>query len=353
MTPPSASMTSSSLALAKLDKARIVYIGEKHDQPSHHHFQEQIIRMLRQQGKSLAVAMEMLDVTQQPALEDYLQGQLSWISFARRTGFDCGWGKTSPGYKRILSWCRRNMIPVLALNAPEIVARKLARNQPLTAEEKQLIPIYPAPPAGFEQFQKAIGSYHPIGHSARRYYQAQRARDQTMAGRILMWLSQQHGTLVVMLGRFHADPYTGVPWYVGRKANVRQLILFPTDRSESLPPVRSRIATPPFDSTREKIRSNDVQHAKEGPISAASSIPRDEGKLAGICLERPCFRSTRTIDIHNQRVPLSRGATGCAGGTARDDRAAGVDSYIFADASYLHYTPVWDDVGIDRAMSLS
>ena len=202
--------------------------------------------MLRQQGKSLAVAMEMLDVTQQPALEDYLQGQLSWISFARRTGFDRGWGKTSPGYKRILSWCRRNMIPVLALNAPEIVARKLARNQPLTAEEKQLIPIYPAPPAGFEQFQKAIGSYHPIGHSARRYYQAQRARDHTMAGRILMWLSQQHGTLVVMLGRFHADPYTGVPWYVGRKANVRQLILFPTDRSESLPPVRSRIATPSF-----------------------------------------------------------------------------------------------------------
>jgi aminopeptidase N len=243
-TPPSASMTSSSFDLAKLDKARIVYIGEKHDQPSHHQFQERIIRMLRQQGKSLTVGMEMLDVTQQPPLEEYLQGRLSWISFARRTAFDRGWGRTSPAYKRILSWCRQNMIPVLALNAPEIVARKLARNQPLTAQEKQLIPTYPEPPAGFEQFQKAIGSHHPIGHSARRYYEAQRAWDQTMAGRILTWLSHQTGTLVVMLGRFHADPYTGVPWYVARKANVHQLILFPIARSENSPPLPPRAATP-------------------------------------------------------------------------------------------------------------
>ncbi len=240
--PPSASMASSSFDLGKLDKARIVYIGEKHDQASHHRFQEHIIRMLRQQGKSLTLGMEMLDVTQQPALDDYLRGRLSWTNFARRTAFDRGWGRTSPAYKRILSWCRRNRIPVLALNAPEIVARKLARNQPLTAEEKRFIPTYPEPPAGFKQFQKAIGSHHQIGHSGRRYYEAQRARDQTMAARILTWLSRQPGTLVVMLGRFHADPDTGVPWYVARNEDVRQLILFPTDRSES-PPVPSRIAT--------------------------------------------------------------------------------------------------------------
>jgi hypothetical protein len=139
-----------------LERARIVYIGEKHDDPSHHQFQEEIIRSLHRQGTPVTVGMEMIDLTQQAALDDYLDKRISWNEFVLHTAFDRGWGRTSPAYARILSWCRRNEVPVIALNAPQTVTRKLARNEPLTAEEKQLVPTYPEPPGGFKQFQTAI-----------------------------------------------------------------------------------------------------------------------------------------------------------------------------------------------------
>ena len=188
-----------------LEGADIIYIAEKHDEAFHHRFQEKIIRSLHRQGKPVTEGMEMIDLTQQAALDDYLDKRISWNEFVRRTAFDLGWGRTSPAYARILSWCRRNEVPVIALNAPQTVTRKLARNEPLTAEEKRLVPTYPEPPGGFKQFQTAMAGHANAG-SLGRYYEAQRAWDQTMAGRILAWLPNHSGTLVVLLGRFHADP---------------------------------------------------------------------------------------------------------------------------------------------------
>jgi uncharacterized iron-regulated protein len=160
-------------------------------------------------------------------LEEYLQGQISWTEFARRTGFERGWGRTSPAYRKILSLCRRKGIPVIALNAPEVVARKLARGEPLTGREEQFSPKYPEPPGGFQEFSKAMGGHHSAVRSLRRYYKAQRAWDQAMAARVLEWLQNHSATLFVILGRYHADPHTGVPWYVARKSRASQLILLP------------------------------------------------------------------------------------------------------------------------------
>jgi uncharacterized iron-regulated protein len=224
-------------AASDLESARIVYIGEKHDQDYHHKFQEKIIRRFHRRGLPFAVGMEMIDVTQQPALNDYLEKRISWSEFSRRTAFDRGWGRTSPAYKRILSWCRKEAIPVIALNAPSAVTRKLTRNEPLTAEQSRLVPKYPEPPGGFKQFRAAM-SGHQTGGSLRRYYEAQRAWDQTMAGQILAWLPDHPGTLVVLLGQFHADPRTGVPWYVAQRSSARQIILLFVAEREGRNPLR-------------------------------------------------------------------------------------------------------------------
>jgi uncharacterized iron-regulated protein len=87
----------------RLEGARIIYIAEKHDEASHHQFQEEIIRTLHRQGKPVTVGMEMVDLTQQAALDDYLGKRISWNEFVLRTAFDRGWGRTSPGYARIMS----------------------------------------------------------------------------------------------------------------------------------------------------------------------------------------------------------------------------------------------------------
>jgi uncharacterized iron-regulated protein len=223
--------TPAALAESGLERARIIYIAEEHSEPSHHRLQQRIIRSLHQRGKSLTVGMEMIDVTQQNALDAYLQRVISWREFARRTGFDRGWGKTSPAYKQILARCRRNNIPVIGLNAPRSVTRKLAQNEKLTATEARSIPNFPEPPGGFKKFQAAMTA-HPDSASLRRYYEAQRAWDKTMAGRILVWLRDRPGTMVVLLGRFHADPQTGVPWYVAEYSDAAQVVVYPVQASD-------------------------------------------------------------------------------------------------------------------------
>jgi hypothetical protein len=168
--------------------------------------------------------MEMIDVTQQRALDQYLEKKISWGMFARTTGFESGWGKTSPAYKRILEWSRKNGVAVLGLNAPQSVTRKIARNQKLTATEAALVPTFPEP-GGFKKFQAAMAD-HPGSRSGRQYYEAQRAWDTTMAETILSWLRKHQGTLVVLLGQIHADPQTGVLWYVARNSDLSQLIIY-------------------------------------------------------------------------------------------------------------------------------
>ena len=211
---------------SSLARTRVIYVAEKHNEPSHHQLQERIIRSFHQGGDAVTVGMEMFDITQQAALDRYLEKKISWAMFARSTDFGSGWGKTSPAYKRILEWCRRNRVPILGLNAPQAVTRKIARNQKLTSAEAALIPDFPEPPGGRQKFQAAMGN-HPGTGSIRRYYQAQRAWDATMAATILSWLRKHQGTLVVLLGQMHADAQAGVPWYVARKSDVTQVIVYP------------------------------------------------------------------------------------------------------------------------------
>ena len=214
---------------SSLSEARVIYVAETHNDPAHHRLEESIIRSLHRTGHSVTVGLEMVDVTQQSALNQYLEKKISWTTFARSTEFESGWGKTSPAYKGILEWCRRNQVPVVGLNAPHSVTRKIARNQKLTSAEFELIPKFPEPPGGFQKFQAAMAGHSGSG-SIRRYYRAQRAWDATMAGTILSWLGNHRGTLVVLLGQMHADAKTGVPWYVARNLDVGQLVIYPKER---------------------------------------------------------------------------------------------------------------------------
>jgi aminopeptidase N len=209
-------------------RTRVIYLAERHNEPAHHKLQERIIRSFHQRRNSVTVGMEMIDVTQQRALDQYLEKKISWTMFARNTGFESGWGKTSAAYKRILEWCRRNEVPVLGLNAPRSITQKIASNQKLTPAEATLVPKFPAPPRGFQKFRAAMAG-HPGSGSVRRYYEAQRAWDATMAATILSWLHNHRGTLVVLLGQIHADPQTGVPWYVARNSDVTQVIIYPKE----------------------------------------------------------------------------------------------------------------------------
>src|SRR5262249_8492433 len=64
-------ITMDALATA-VSAARFVLLGERHDHPEHHQFQAWLLRRMVDAGRRPAVAFEMLDATQAPALARHL-----------------------------------------------------------------------------------------------------------------------------------------------------------------------------------------------------------------------------------------------------------------------------------------
>src|SRR3989442_1119490 len=57
---------------AAVSAARFALLGERHDHPEHHEFQAWLLRRMLESGRRPAVAFEMLDTTQAPALARHL-----------------------------------------------------------------------------------------------------------------------------------------------------------------------------------------------------------------------------------------------------------------------------------------
>jgi uncharacterized iron-regulated protein len=114
--------------LARLLPARVVLLGEKHDNPDHHALQAEVLAALVEAGRRPAVAFEQFDGDQAVALAAFLaQGPEN----ASGLGDAVGWGETGwPAwamYQPMADVAVRYSLPILAANLPVRVARHLSR----------------------------------------------------------------------------------------------------------------------------------------------------------------------------------------------------------------------------------
>ena len=72
----------------------------------------------------------MFDTTQQSALDAWASHAISFKEMISRTDFQKHWGIYSPVYEEILQIARNASVPILALNAPPELTRKIARGDP-------------------------------------------------------------------------------------------------------------------------------------------------------------------------------------------------------------------------------
>ncbi|MBV8351260.1 MAG: ChaN family lipoprotein, partial [Verrucomicrobia bacterium] len=148
-------------------------------------------------------------------------------------GFQKRWGIYSPVYEQILRTTNKANIRNVALNAPDDLARKIARGEPLTAEETAMLPSgFAADEGGYKNFVAMMGEHPGVNETdRRRYFDAQNAWDETMADRILEFKRRNPKLkLLVFTGRDHVSGGYGIPFYVSQKADLKQLVLFPKGR---------------------------------------------------------------------------------------------------------------------------
>lgn len=214
----------------QLADADVIYIGETHTSHRDHEYELDLIRGMIQRRMRFAIGWEMFERTQQYELDRFNERRLSLAELVARTGFEKSWGTYSPLYARILEVTAYARIPNIGLNAPAALAHKVAKDEPLSPDEKRQIPKGFRVPAGAYQHFVGLLGEHPEMKQADlpRFFAAQNLWDRTMAKTILDFQQKHPATkLLVLTGRGHLQGGFGIPDYVRQKSSAQQLVLLP------------------------------------------------------------------------------------------------------------------------------
>ncbi|MBW4647735.1 MAG: ChaN family lipoprotein [Kastovskya adunca ATA6-11-RM4] len=221
----------------ELEEADVVYLGETHDSPEDHKAQLAIIQALYQQQRKknptappLAIALEMFQRPYQDILNQYLAGEITEAQLIEQSEYDDRWGFPWEYYAPILRFAKANQLPVIALNTPTEITRKVARQglESLSAQERRYIP--PASEictdnVDYRQRTQEIFEQHQVGghgNSAdfEKFFLALVLWDETMAEAIAQFMQTNPDYQVVVLaGQSHIAYGDGIPSRVERRIN--------------------------------------------------------------------------------------------------------------------------------------
>jgi uncharacterized iron-regulated protein len=213
--------------LRQLFQAQVVYLGETHDHLPDHEAQLAILKQLHAHKPNLTIALEMFQKPFQAKLDQYLNGTLTEAELLAQTEYPKRWSFNWDFYSPILQFAKANQIPVLAINTPSEITRKVARTglESLDPEDFKWIPplaeIDVTSAAYRQRLQETYQSFHQAhGNSDGfdRFFQAQVLWDETMAEAIAQyWLTHPSRKVVVLVGQGHLLYGDGIPTRVKRR----------------------------------------------------------------------------------------------------------------------------------------
>ncbi len=177
--------------LRDASNARIVAVGEFHDDPVHHAYQAEVLRVMAdaaaRDGAPLLLGMEMFQRPFQQPLDDYVAGDIDELEMLRRTEYYTRWRFNHTLYAPLWRLARERGIRVVGLNAERDIVRKIGRKglDSLSAEERSRIAA--DIDLGVASHRKRIldvfsGGTHPMPEERLNHlYAAQTTWDETMA----------------------------------------------------------------------------------------------------------------------------------------------------------------------------
>lgn len=221
--------------LQRLAKANVIYLGETHDSPEDHKAQLEIIRQVYGKNRKIAIAMEMFQRPYQKVVDRYLAGEITEEELQEQSQFNNRWGFPWEYYAPILRFAKENRLPVLALNAPSEVTRKVATQglESLTSDERQHIPPFAELRTDNKEYRQMLldifQQHQKDGHGSstkfERFFLAQVLWDETMAEKIAQFVKANPDyTVVVLAGQGHLIYGYGIPSRVARRLDKVNLV---------------------------------------------------------------------------------------------------------------------------------
>jgi uncharacterized iron-regulated protein len=212
--------------MERLKRAKIVYLGEKHDNPEHHRLQVKILRSLLRMGRRPAVVFEMFARDVNPALSAYLKHPKADLSKVPEI---VGWKRMGwPDwrmYAPLVEIAHRRRLPVVGADLNAALSRKIGRRglgalPPEVARELAL-----GPPEARHRSLVLDDLYESHCRMMPReklgsLYDAWRARNRAMALSILDVVQRMNAEggngAIVITGGGHADRIRGLPPHVSK-----------------------------------------------------------------------------------------------------------------------------------------
>ena len=193
----------------RLEKSRVILIGELHDRYDHHLTQLELICQLHARDGKIAIGVEFVQQPFQATLDDYVQDRLDEDEFLRQSEYFNRWGFDYRLYAPIMRFANTQAIPVIALNVPGEMTAKIAREglETLTETERQFVPASGlSADETYRTRLEAVFAAHAGKSSGEfdNFLKAQLLWDEGMAERAVRYLEENPGgRMIVIAGNGH------------------------------------------------------------------------------------------------------------------------------------------------------
>jgi uncharacterized iron-regulated protein len=200
--------------MADLVRVNLVYVGEQHNASMHHRIQLEVIKELYKKDPTLAVGMEMFDVTYQSVLDLWSAGDMDWPTFLKRTHWYANWRFDDHLYVNILEFIREKNIRLVGLNLPFCLPPKISIGgiDSLGPDDRKYLPeTIDTRNAAHRAYLEEIFKTHHFKQDKdfENFYEAQCVWEESMAESIAKNLN--HGKMVVLAGNGHIIRKFGIP----------------------------------------------------------------------------------------------------------------------------------------------
>lgn len=200
-------------------RAQVVALGEEHDHAEIQAFELRLLQALAQhRPQRLALAMEFLERDMQPAVDAYLTGASDATTLQQHIKASAAFMQY---YFPLVQYARQARIPVLAMNIPRPLARRVAKEglqavvQSVAQTERGYFPttFSAITPQYRSYFLRAVAASHPLqAEQVDRFVEAAHVKDDVMAESLAVFLEgAPDWTVLAIAGRFHFDHGLAIP----------------------------------------------------------------------------------------------------------------------------------------------
>jgi uncharacterized iron-regulated protein len=199
----------------------VVYFGELHDNIVGHEAYAELARLLADRRPDLVISMEMFERDTQGVVDDYLHGKIEETEFLKHSR---PWKNYARDYRPLIELAKARKLDVIAGNLPRPVASKVASKE---GSNSPFLPRRTTAPMDryWELFSESMKSHPGAEGMAEKMYQAQCAKDDSMAEGIADYLnSNPHRQPLVIHcnGNFHSDYGLGTAARVAQRLPLAQ-----------------------------------------------------------------------------------------------------------------------------------